>query len=154
MTVKGKGGRPKRSDTLPLVQEELLKHIRAGVPFKYACEAVGIPYHTYSEWVRKGKRQSRGQYHDFYEEVKKARGRAISRNVAIIQKAAEKQWQAAAWWLERVCPDEFGRPYRVDKSTGNENHNVRITIENPNVKKPGSVAALSEADKEGDDDES
>lgn len=162
MSPVGSGkGRPRQSDLLDEVGKDLLKHIRAGVPFKYACEAVGISYQTYAEWVRKGKRARSGQYRDFYEEVKKARGNAISRNVAIIQKAAEKTWQAAAWWLERTCPEEFGRVNRPDSATGPGNHNVRIMIENPGdagpkkaMKKAGEGKALANEmpeETEGDD---
>ena len=31
------------------------------------------------------------------------------RNVALIQKAAKDNWQAAAWYLERRYPEDYGR---------------------------------------------
>jgi len=47
-----------------------------------------------------------------------ARAEVIARNVAIIQKAATKNWRAAAWWLERSCPELSEKGVEV-----NVNHN-------------------------------
>ena len=36
------------------------------------------------------------------------------RNIGLIQKAAEKTWQASAWWLERRYNEEYGKRERID----------------------------------------
>jgi len=36
------------------------------------------------------------------------------RNVAIIETAAPRNWQAAAWWLERKNYDRWGRKERTE----------------------------------------
>ena len=47
---------------------------------------------------------------DLWESLKRARAEAIVRNVTYIQKAAsDGSWQAAAWWLERTVPDQYGK---------------------------------------------
>ena len=39
------------------------------------------------------------------------------RNVTIIQQAAGNgQWQAAAWWLERSMPNQYGRKIQAEVS--------------------------------------
>lgn len=101
--------RPKGSTKLMEISEPLIKLLKSGVPVVHACDAVGICPATYYDWIKLGERAKSGQYHEFYLNVKKARAEAIARNVAIIQKAAGHSWQAAAWWLERTCPAEFGR---------------------------------------------
>ena len=45
----------------------------------------------------------------FVQSLKAARAKAVSRNVTIINIAAKESWQAAAWWLERVAHEDFGR---------------------------------------------
>lgn len=102
-------GKPKGSKIMVEVSEPLIKLLKSGVPVIHACDAVGIASVTYYDWMKRGERATSGQYRDFYLKTKQARAEAIARNVAIIQKAATQSWQAAAWWLERTCPAEFGR---------------------------------------------
>ncbi len=45
---------------------------------------------------------------EFLESIKKAKAKAVIRNVLIIQTAAKKTWQAAAWWLERSHHKDWG----------------------------------------------
>jgi transposase len=99
----------KGSTKLNEVSEPFIKLMRSGVFIKHACKAVGIDHSTYYDWMRKGEKETEGAYRDFYLGVKKARAESIARNVALVQKAAAKNWRAAAWWLERSCPKEFGK---------------------------------------------
>lgn len=50
----------------------------------------------------------------FATEVEKAEGQAKGTYEAVIAKAADKNWTAAAWWLERRHPDEYGRRDRIE----------------------------------------
>ena len=54
---------------------------------------------------------------DFYTEIKKSRAELKVRLLKKIDDAAEKNWQAAAWRLERGFPDEFGRKFNEAKVT-------------------------------------
>ena len=92
-------GRP--SILTPDVQRRLCEAIAAGNTRHDAAEYAGIAESTLRAWLAKGKRQRRGMYRALLAAVKKAEADAVVRNVAIIQKAAPKSWQAAAWWLER-----------------------------------------------------
>ena len=64
-----------------------------------ACALVDISYETFTQWMKIA---------EFSEAIKKAEATCKQRNITIIQKAAIKTWTAAAWWLERKHPDEFG----------------------------------------------
>lgn len=99
--------RPKGSTKLMEISGPLLKLLKSGVPVVHACDAVGISPSSYYDWMKLGERAKSGQHREFYLNVKKARAEAIARNVAIIQKAAKENWQAAAWYLERCHPGEF-----------------------------------------------
>lgn len=114
-------GRP--SKLTPEIQEEILRVIKSGNYIETACAYVGINKTTFYDWLKKGAREKERvaqnprarvrkdlqKYVDFSNAVDKALAQAEIRDVAIIGKAAEENWQAAAWRLERKFPDRWGR---------------------------------------------
>ena len=82
----------------------------AGNTYANACEYSGISESTYHRWMREGAVAPEGTLaRKFWQRIKKAVATCNNRNVLIIQKAAAKNWQAAAWFLERRYPNEWGR---------------------------------------------
>ena len=49
---------------------------------------------------------------EFSDTVKKAQAQSEAMLVGLVGKAAEKNWTAAAWRLERKFPDKWGRTER------------------------------------------
>ena len=93
----------------PEVQKTITDAIQLGSTYVLAAQAGGIDYSTLAIWMRKGERDP-GEYRTFFEAVKKAEGQRASRWLAVIEKAAsEGEWQAAAWKLERLHPETYGR---------------------------------------------
>jgi hypothetical protein len=113
----GVGQRGRSTKLTPAVQKVIVDGIAAGVPRKFAAMRAGIDESTFHFWVRKGRRAKRGPHFQFFQSVKKAEADAIARNVALVQKAASKSWQASAWWLERRHPEEFGRKDNLSEGT-------------------------------------
>lgn len=73
---------------------------------------VGIHYDTFMEWMKRT---------EFSEAIKKAEAEGKQEHIRVIKKAAEKTWTAAAWWLERKYPNEFGLKNReADQSERDE----------------------------------
>jgi len=90
--------------------EQAAKLIEAGNYQRHVAQALGIDHSTWYKWLSEGERTKNGLKHEFFDAVKKAEARAIARNVALIQRAAQDgNWQAAAWWLERKFPEQWGR---------------------------------------------
>ena len=111
--VKNLGGRPTK--LTPPVQQKICEAIRAGNYMETAAAYAGIEKTTLYDWLRRGAREKRGIYHEFGKAVEKALADAETRDVALIAKAAaDGQWQASAWRLERRYPDRWGRRERVD----------------------------------------
>lgn len=108
------------------IEEELVSVIRSGNYIETACAYVGIHKSTFYDWMRKGAKEKdrvdknprakvKKEMKPFVElsnSVEKALAHAEVRDVAIIGKAAEKNWQAAAWRLERKFHDKWGRKDR------------------------------------------
>ncbi len=128
---KSKAGR------LPKLTEEVAKvlvdNVTAGVPRRYAAERAGVTDRCVRMWVARGKREKSGLFFSFVSALKKAQADCIARNVANVQRAASEReevttketrypdgtvktektvrkvidWCAAAWYLERTCPQDF-----------------------------------------------
>lgn len=109
---------------------EICKWLRAGNSQKDSAILSGLPESTFYDWQR--EKESDGtnnpNYHvDFVEAIKKAEQECKARNIAIIQKAAEKSWQAGAWYLERRYHDEFALK-TVQEHTGVNGEAIKIRI--------------------------
>ena len=89
--------------------EEICNDIKAGVPIKHAAIAHGITDATFYNWYNQGKEAKSGAKKKFYDKVEEAKSVAVTLRARRIYKAGEMSWQADAWWLERVDPDNFGR---------------------------------------------
>lgn len=104
----------------PEVREIICKAIVGGNYKETAAQAAGIDKGTLYNWLKAGEAAKSGAFFDFFNAVKKAESEAELRNVVIIQQAAKKSWQAAAWYLERKHRERWGR---------NESLTVTITDE-------------------------
>ncbi len=107
--------------------KQAVKLVENGNNVKDIFGALNISDFSWYTWLQQGKQAKSGLKRELYEEVEKAERRAIMRNVAHIQRAAgEGNWQAAAWWLERKYPDDWGKKERLgfDNTEG-----LKIVIE-------------------------
>ena len=81
--------------------EEICKYISFGNNITDACILSDISRETFYKWKKE------------IPEVEKAIEKAVvknkHRNIALIQKAAEKSWQASAWFLERRYNEEYAK---------------------------------------------
>lgn len=85
--------------------------MRGGNYLQTAAAYAGISYQTLRRWVLKADDPNAPpEYVEFKEALEKARADAEVASLAKIQKAAsEGAWQAAAWYLERSRPEQWGR---------------------------------------------
>ena len=110
-------GRPTK--LTPELQEELLKALKGGTYVEDACAYVGLGVTTFYRWMNEAQSEdATDELREFRAAVEKARASAVVRNVALLQKAAEDSWQAAAWWLERTRPDHYGRRTNIAGPNG------------------------------------
>lgn len=99
------------SKLTPELQSELLRALSSGAYIEAACQYVGIDPGTYHRWMAKGAEEDAPEpFREFREAVEKARASVTLRMTGRILAAADDgTWQAAAWYLERSHPDEYGR---------------------------------------------
>lgn len=110
----------------PTARERIVAAIKIGATLRRAAAAGGIHYDTLNEWCKDDP--------EFSDAVKEAEAYRANQALRAIQKAAQDgQWQAAAWYLERRYPHEYGRT--VQEQQGEH----RIIIERKNDwRSPGS----------------
>ncbi len=97
--------------------EAFLTAIRHGMSIKNTCELVGINQDTYFTWMK--------EHPEFSDKVKRARGERTLEALKVIRGAAIKSWQAAAWFLERTFPDQYGLKTQVTNVTPPEEEAAR-----------------------------
>ena len=93
------------------VIEEAVNLKRNGMTNKDIAAYIGIAEQTFYKWLNqpKGKLQR-----EFSESLKKTEPEFKAALRSKILKAAEGgTWQAAAWLLERLYPEEYGRKERA-----------------------------------------
>jgi hypothetical protein len=86
------------------LREELCELVRGGVSVEVAAAATGVDLTTIDAWLARGESGGRGSgaFMGFRQAVMQARGEAEALLVGQIAKAAaEGEWRAAAWLLER-----------------------------------------------------
>ncbi len=118
---------------IPERTEHIIKALRAGNYLETAASMAGIHKATVYRWINEGRdaefkaaagdRLSKEEEAkaEFAREVEQARAEARAAALRVITNAAMNgQWQAAAWFLERTSPQEFGRFQRTEISGPNE----------------------------------
>lgn len=120
-----KPGRP--SLLKPKIAELIISLVRAGNYIEVAVGAAGISKETFYSWGRQAKedqyRGYRTKYTQFLDAIEQASAEATARDMALIAEAAERDWRAAAWRLERRLPKVYGKQLQL---AGPENQPINF----------------------------
>ena len=110
-----------RTKLTPFVRKRISELIEQGMPPYRAAIAVGVTAPTFYRWRDLGERARENNGHGgenpyllFVNEIEQSEARFIERNVARIDRAAEKDTENAKWMLERRYPSEFGKRVEVE----------------------------------------
>jgi hypothetical protein len=100
-----RGRKPKLT---PEVSQRIIELVRIGNYLDAAAASCGIHRSTLHRWLVKGEEQSHGMYREFFLAIDRAQGEGELRDCVLIAKAAQTDWRAAAWRLERRAPRKYG----------------------------------------------
>jgi len=106
----------------PEVTEIIVQFIEKGNTYETAAQAVGICRQTLHNWMKRGEKEE-PDFLRFLQDIKKAKAKAETKHIEIIEKAMDKNWQAAAWWLERSNKEQWGMRQEVKME-----HSGKITF--------------------------
>ena len=96
----------------PEALAEFEKALSLGCTYTLACAAAGWSYRAYREWMVAAEK-GEPKYSALPAVVARARANRAKRWLASIEKAAAVDWKAAAWKLERLEREEYGREAAV-----------------------------------------
>jgi transposase-like protein len=120
-----------------------LQALRLGMTRSKAAHAVGLVPDTVREWIKRGegtdKRPDRpdGRYAKFVAQVEEAEAGCIKEALEKIVNASKdhNHWTAAAWLLERIAPQAYGRK-QTTKVEGQVAHVTTYTFAEPPIPEP------------------
>lgn len=103
----------------------ILNNLRTGLSVKSAAERTGVSYQTYADWLRRGRgehpRLRQTQFWaDFAAEVDRVLAEAEAQAIRKVHQAADTDWRAAAWFLERRFRERWGRQTEQPVAAGGE----------------------------------
>ncbi len=120
----------------PAVRERIELAVSAGASYRAAAASAGVGESTLRSWLARGRaergarKQAAGErpYVELVEGVEEASARAEVRAAALLFRAAESDWRAAAWFLERRDPESFGPPATRLEHTGADGGPVDLDV--------------------------
>ena len=109
------GRKDKRTDEKFVAN--LCQALKSGNTKKNSCLLAGFTESQLYKWLKDPNCEIEGTLaFQFAESIKKSIAEAQNRNIILIQKAAQSNWQAAAWYLERSDPNHWSRRERHEIS--------------------------------------
>jgi hypothetical protein len=104
-------GRPSKFDLKRA--KRILKAIENGSNLRVASRCGGVSYNCFRHWRLRGRADHKNKvdslFRWFYVATKEAEDLGECARAETIVNASKKNWQAAAWWLERRRHKRWGR---------------------------------------------
>lgn len=145
------------------VIERAVKAIKAGNYNVVAAQFAGVSEVTFYAWIQKGESAERKSLNDetlsddellylkFLKSIRSARNELEVRHTLSVNKAAERDWRAAAWFLERSFPSRWGRNLRAEV-TGRDGKAIPVSLSWAEAVKAAHRADAGRGDSEPTDD--
>jgi hypothetical protein len=142
--------------------KEACRLLAAGNYVAVVCDYLDITKACWYKWLRNGelakaKQEEWGILDEmdelqlrFLQKTTRAKAKAIVKNVALIQDAAEVSWQAAAWWLERTKSDMYAPSQKITVVEGEEP--LRMTDVKGKIQELKARLESKEAENDGEEE--
>ena len=95
--------------------KRIVDAVRAGLSRRGVAGRTGISEALLYDWLARG-RDGESPFAELLERVKAAEAEVEQQRLVVIEEAALKSWQAAAWLLERTQPNQYARRDAVDET--------------------------------------
>lgn len=90
--------------------QQICKHIRRGIPLRYAAPLCGVPWHTARDWT--------GEHEEFGPMMEEAHSAFVRDHVGNIERFAKINEKPSQWLLERRARQEFAPAYTDQAKSG------------------------------------
>lgn len=89
------------------IRSQLILAVSKGNYISQAAVLCGITRQTVFGWMKKGKDAGEGEYYDFFVAIRKAEAKVEEMCISgVLSKGDPKDYE---WYLERKCPERWGR---------------------------------------------
>lgn len=109
----------------PEIIKLICEDIARGFSYDRAAVNNGISASTFFRWTRKGTQPGAEQiYKTLVTEVKEASDFSEAEALQLVRSAAlvDRNWKAAAWFLERRFPESYEKKQKINKlDSGDQN---------------------------------
>jgi hypothetical protein len=104
-----------QSELTEQIQHDICAGLRMGGQIVPAAHYAGVTEWQVFDWMAKAETEGPGDPHfEFRKAVTYAEARTELSMVSRIKKAANDDWRAAAWWLERTKKERYSKTSQVD----------------------------------------
>lgn len=103
---------PKPSKLDDILEANLINALRAGATITMATQAFNVGNTTFYTWMH----SEAPRYRAFQAKVARARAEAAVEAVGQVRLHGREDWRAAAWFLEKSFPAEFGNKVKAEIS--------------------------------------
>lgn len=106
--------RPRRTkaEIDPMILQRIVDIVSVGASKQDACNVVGISFVTLRKWELMGE-DGKEPFAQFALDMKAAKARKKTYLIELLHKAAEDDWKAGGWLLERQYPAEYSKRVEV-----------------------------------------
>ena len=123
-------GNPRKLDNN--IKKRLYKSVKEGNSFRIACNACGLPYTTFKDWMEKGE-EGYSPYFEFKLKMEQGAAIAAEEMTANLRKAGAKgNIGADQWLLAKLYPEVFGSNKKVDIKEDKKQEIKIIGLPSPN----------------------
>ena len=108
----------------------ICENIELGLSYNLTCQAAGITFETFNEYMKAGAAGKEKKFTDFYKSVRASEATCAKNCLMRIREAAERGNTANDMWLlERRYPIDYGRRENINMKSITEALNVNVTAD-------------------------
>ena len=121
------------------------ENIELGLSYNLTCQAAGISFQIFNDWMKAGAAGKEKRFCDFYDKVRASEATCAKKCLERIRAAAERGSLAGdLWLLERRYPADYGRKDHLNMKSQTEalNYNVDIPANEIEAKRSALLTRL------------
>jgi hypothetical protein len=114
----------------------ICENIELGLSYNLTCQAAGITFETFNEWMKAGAAGKEKKFCDFYDKVRVSEATCAKNCLTRIRAAAERGSLAGDMWLlERRYAADYGRKDHLNMKAQTEALNYNVDIPENEIEK-------------------
>jgi transposase len=116
--------------------EVFCENIELGLSYNLSCQAAGISFQSFNDWMKAGAAGKDKKFCDFYDKVRASESICAKNCLQRIRDSAERgNTNNDMWLLERRYPADYGRKENISMKSQTEALNYNVDIPAAEIEK-------------------